>query len=408
MEWYKGNGALTVVGLLLSCCVLWVACSKDDPKPDFTITGFDPGKGAANLYVTINGEGFDTLSSIAVSFNGADASVISATRTAIVTVVPAHATTGRIAVAINNNKVTSASDFVILPGKWVQKGILPSNKERVLGLGFSVGNKGYLATGDRRAFYVPLADRMNDMMEYDPSTGTWKEKKPLGFKLAGGLGMVIDNKIYVGIGQTDQGEMTNQFWEYDPAADQWTRKADFPGEPRFEGIAFGAGGKGYAGTGYDLTSSFSDWWQYDPITDKWERRSDFAGADEWSFAHFLTGFVLNEKIYMGVGFKSDKQGWWEYNPTNDQWTQKSDFPGKMAWGASGLVLGNRGYIMGAGTECWEYIPLSDSWVQKAFLGQRYMGVAFGIGNKGYYVTGITGVGGSESELAADVWEFSPQ
>ena len=49
-----------IVGLALACLVLLVACSKD-PEPAFTITGFDPVKGAANLYVTINGEGFDTL-----------------------------------------------------------------------------------------------------------------------------------------------------------------------------------------------------------------------------------------------------------------------------------------------------------------------------------------------------------
>jgi len=72
------------------------------------------------------------------------------------------------------------------------------------------------------------------------------------------------------------------------------------------------------------------------------------------------------------------------------------------------VLANRGYIMGAGTECWEYVPSSDSWAQKAFLGSRYMGVAFGIGDKGYYVTSTTGVTDAAGILAEDVWEFSPQ
>jgi hypothetical protein len=37
-----------------------------------------------------------------------------------------------------------------------------------------------------------------------------------------------------------------------------------------------------------------------------------------------------------------------------------------------------------------------------------MGVAFGIGNKGYYVTGTTGIDTAAGILAEDVWEFSPQ
>jgi len=106
----------------------------------------------------------------------------------------------------------------------------------------------------------------------------------------------------------------------------------------------------------------------------------------------------------GFGYRD----WWEYDAATDTWTKKRDFPGKMAWGASGIVLANRGYIMGAGTECWEYVPSSDSWAQKAFLGSRYMGVAFGIGDKGYYVTGTTGVTDAAGILAEDVWEFSPQ
>src|SRR5665213_2741175 len=99
------------------------------------------------------------------------------------------------------------------------------------------------------------------MMEYDPVTGIWTEKSPLtGLKLTGGLGMTINNKIYLGIGETEQGLKTNQFWEYDPATDQWTRKKDFPGVLRMYGIGFGAGGKGYAGTGlYNGVSGLKDW-----------------------------------------------------------------------------------------------------------------------------------------------------
>lgn len=391
--------------LFVICLFLLPACKKDN-NAGIEIISFTPGKGAYNLRVYIRGTGFDSvMSNTRVTFNGAEATILSVSDSSIVAVVPVNATTGRIFVSIGNKTVRSSSDFVILSGKWTQKGVLPTNKERVLGLGFSVGNKGYLTTGDRLGYYVPSSDRMNDMLEYDPATGVWTEKAPLSLKLAGGLGMVINNKIYVGVGQTDQGERTNQFWEYDPATNQWTRKADFPGVPRNMGIGLATGGKGYAGTGlFDGTTGLNDWWQYDPVTNAWTRKADFPGPAR----HLVSGFGLNGKVYAGAG-PGVRRDWWEYEPTTDVWTKKKDYPGNMAWGAYGVIVGNRGYIMGAGIESWEYVPATDTWVQHAFFGPRYMGVAFGIGNKGYYATGATVIngGGAGEVLAEDVWEFVP-
>ena len=41
------------------------------------------------------------------------------------------------------------------------------------------------------------------------------------------------------------------FWEYDPAANIWTQKADFGGTEREYAVGFSIGSKGYIGTGYD-------------------------------------------------------------------------------------------------------------------------------------------------------------
>ena len=39
------------------------------------------------------------------------------------------------------------------------------------------------------------------------------------------------------------------FWEYDPAANTWTQKADFGGTARYGAVGFSIGSKGYIGTG---------------------------------------------------------------------------------------------------------------------------------------------------------------
>ena len=54
------------------------------------------------------------------------------------------------------------------------------------------------------------------------------------------------------------------FWEYDPATNAWTQKADFGGTARDGAVGFSIGSKGYIGTGYDGTGSTKDFWEYTP------------------------------------------------------------------------------------------------------------------------------------------------
>ena len=46
------------------------------------------------------------------------------------------------------------------------------------------------------------------------------------------------------------------FWEYDPATNAWTQKADFGGTARYGAVGFSIGSKGYIGTGSDLNGTF--------------------------------------------------------------------------------------------------------------------------------------------------------
>ena len=55
--------------------------------------------------------------------------------------------------------------------------------------------------------------------------------------------------------------------------------------------------------------------------------------------------------------------------------------------------------------CRQYDPASDKWAQQSFFssGYRFLGAAFAIFNKGFYVTGSDSTG-----LVNDLWQFSPQ
>jgi YD repeat-containing protein len=78
------------------------------------ITGFTPTSGIAGTAVTINGTGFSTTASQdGVTFNGTQATIVSASTTQIVATVPAGATSGPIAVTAPGGSATSSNSFSV-------------------------------------------------------------------------------------------------------------------------------------------------------------------------------------------------------------------------------------------------------------------------------------------------------
>jgi hypothetical protein len=393
----KSYQMVTIVALLSL-----VACNKNN-SPDFpTIVAFSPNTGAAGIPVIITGIHFDSVASHnIVDFNGIPAIIYKATDSVLEVFVPAGATTGKITVIVNGRGTKSTNDFVILSGTWVQKADMPDPNPpngRGLGIGFSIGNKGFMGMGtDNGSDY-------DDLYAYDPSTDSWTKKSSLGIGLEQLVCMVINNKAYVGIGESRQlAANTNQFFEYDPQADSWTRKADFPGTLRRGAFGLAIGNMGYLGFGYDQgAAALNDFWQYDPASDTWIKKSNFPGN---VIPASVFGFTLdNTTGYIGTIGNYDPllTNFWQYLPTTDTWTQKNNFPGQGFYNPSSMVINGNGYVMG-GIENWLYNPATDSWTQKAFFGERIGGSTFVIGGYGYFGLG-SGIPGFQH---SDLWRFSP-
>jgi hypothetical protein len=82
-----------------------------------SIASFAPNAGAAGTQVAISGLNFaTTISGNTVRFNGADATVLSASATAIVAVVPAGATSGSVQITTAGGTATSGATFTVLTG----------------------------------------------------------------------------------------------------------------------------------------------------------------------------------------------------------------------------------------------------------------------------------------------------
>jgi hypothetical protein len=205
--------------------------------------------------------------------------------------------------------------------------------------------------------YESFYNSSSYLWEYDPLVNTWTKKARFPEntgKYVGLAGFSIGSKGYIGMGfdySTYSGTnyVNAQFYEYNPTSDVWTRKADFPvGGIRYA-VAFNIGSKGYVGTGqkviadqYVGAASFSnDFWEYNPATDIWTQKANFGGTAR----AYAAGFSIGSKGYIGAGNDGErKNDFWEYNPSTDAWTEMANFGGAARQSAVGFSIGNKGYL----------------------------------------------------------------
>ena len=403
-----GWGVALALCLIISCkksATHGPSTSSGDQSPE--ITSISPETGSPGIPVEIMGRHFDSVAAnLIVAFNGVPAPSYWTTDSELAVFVPQGAITGKISITKGGSRAFSSDNFTILTGgSWVQKQNMPdpdSANGRMQTIGFSIGNKGYMGMGMGNDLTI-----YSDLNEYDPSTGTWTPKASLSIPLAWPVCIVINNIAYVGIGNTQPGA-TNAFFAYDPATDTWTRKADFPGGPRFGALGIAIGNKGIVGFGYGNTcpnGACRDIWSYDPAADSWIQKADFPGV---VVPEVPLGFTLDSQTaYIGGYTYEYDEGvnlWYQYDPVADTWTIKNPRPGTNPLTiTSALVINGTGYVMGGGVENWKYQPATDSWTQVPFFAQRGDGSVFAIGNSGYYGLGD----GIPGNAHVDLWQFTP-
>jgi len=297
---------------------------------------------------------------------------------------------------------------------WVQKNAIGYNQPtgnlitgRHNGICLTIGNKAYVGLGLN--FFT--LSYQKDFWEYDPATNTWSRKADFPFIRQGAFTFSIGNKGYVGAGTGQPGVTdNNDFWEYDPTNDKWTKKADYGGGLTTSAFGFSIGNKGYAGTG-SVTKAF---WEYDPSNDTWTQKADFAGG----IRRDAVAFSINNKGYAGTGFGNFLTYYndlWEYDPSINIWTKKADLPGVERDRAVGFSIGNKGYI-GTGVrlesnilafkkDFWEFDPGTNIWTRKTDFGGtgRMDALGFSINGNGYISSGSDENGIDQNDL----WEYTP-
>ena len=325
-----------------------------------------------------------------------------------------------VGAGFNGNAILSTDfwEYDPIADTWAQKAPFPGGR-RYSVVSFSIGGKGYVATGSD-SIIEGYARDYNDLWQYDPGTNTWAQKASLpAMDRANAVGFAIGNYGYLGLGITDSNlTLHKDFWRYDPSTDSWLQMADFGGTPRENAVAFSLLGKGYVTTGDSLSGRCSrdkDVWEYNPIGNTWVQKADFGGtARTYAVATAADSFAI-----VGTGkndtteFMKDQ---WKYNPIADSWTQ---IPNAGAFGrirAVSFTLNNTPYLtMGNDSsyglfnhqneEVWQYNSVANNWVQKANSGIGTLAGAgsFSLGNNGY----VNGGGSLYGYTYNRFWQYDP-
>ena len=242
--------------------------------------------------------------------------------------------------------------------------------------------------------------------EDDSDIGNWVKHSDFeGVTRSGAVSFTIGDYAYVGLG-TDGDDYVNDFWRYDPERNFWQEMATFPGSGRIAAVAFSANGKGYVGTGFngDLdTEELADFWEYDPATNEWTERASFEGGARYS----AVAFTVNGQGYIGTGFDGNYlKDFWRYDESSDSWTQTVSLFGSKRESAIAFVMDGVAYV-GSGRnngqylfDFWSFSPESETWNDLSIesdddnydtyvsaLG-RYSAVAFVGGDRAFITTGI--------------------
>ncbi len=393
-----------LIVILFIACIAWQCGKKGDdanstPEPTLSLTNFVPARDTVGANIVLTGTAFSTvLTDNKVMFNGTLAQVTNATATSITVKVPTGATKGKITVEANGKTATSTNDFTVTG--WERKADY-GGVARAMGSGFVLNGKIYYGLGIR-GYAGANVNGSGEFWEYDPATNVWTQKATFtGTGISGGgttstpVSFAINGKGYVALGSM------RAVWEYDPIANTWTKKNEThpigTTTSLQDAFAFVVNNKAYVGGGYNGTAK-RDLYEYDPVANTWTKKADFP---ETSGIYRVQGFAIGTKGYVGAGVvSSGTKRFWEYDVTANSWREIASYPANSGADAVATTMNGKGYVYTWGFGLYEYDPSTNTWATKKYTPPMSHFVALPLGERIYWVGGNGGV-------TKDFWSYIP-
>jgi N-acetylneuraminic acid mutarotase len=190
-----------------------------------------------------------------------------------------------------------------------------SNKPFIFAIGsyIYVGGGGEICSGPFNAFY-----------QYDPANNTWTQKANLLVPLFGAVGASDGTYGYIACGTTTNDALTNTLYQYDPIANSWTALSTVPGNVgrRSPFMAYYQG-KLYIGGGY-TPNCRQDFYAYDIATNTWTTLPNHPNTqwEGWAVAY-------NGKIYVTGEHSCSNciNQFYYYDIASNTWSPMSVFTG---------------------------------------------------------------------------------
>jgi N-acetylneuraminic acid mutarotase len=170
------------------------------------------------------------------------------------------------------------------------------------------------------------------LIRYDPGTNTWTALAPIPVpsSMASAVYYPPTNKIYVfGGSDPDAATVNNLNQIYDIASNTWSTGTPLPDLRAFMASGYSPdNGKIYLVGGYNTSTVDSgqpDTWEYDPVADTYTNKTDFP-----ELAGGYASGIINAHLYVAGGRDVNNvslSAVWDYDIAADTWTQKNDMPG---------------------------------------------------------------------------------
>jgi N-acetylneuraminic acid mutarotase len=194
--------------------------------------------------------------------------------------------------------------------------------------GASDGTYSYHAGG----YSFTTFNNLNSLYRYDPVANSWTTLAPMPTAaiMPSAVYYPTTNKIYVFGGEdANTGTNFNITRIYNIATNTWTTGANMPDVRSFMASGYNsANGKIYLVSGYNtgtVDSAQPDTWEYDPVANTFTSKADFPHP-----AGGMASGVINGHLYVAGGRDAANLNInlnWDYDIAANTWTQRADMPG---------------------------------------------------------------------------------
>jgi N-acetylneuraminic acid mutarotase len=175
---------------------------------------------------------------------------------------------GYISTGFDGNYLKDFWEYNSGADTWALKPSLGGSK-RTAAVAFVHGNKGYIVTGNNNGqpvndfwSYDPATSQWTQLRQIaNISTDSYDDNYS-DIVRSNAVGFIVGDKAYITTGEN--GAYLNSTWEYDFASDLWVSKTAFEGSARTGAIAFTLTSGGFVGTGRSSTLPYDDFRQFLP------------------------------------------------------------------------------------------------------------------------------------------------